>query len=598
ESELKASKLRDSAQLRSQNNNGDICFGSSDGNAASAAPPASTNFDNSVDVLPEILSHRLPLASRSEPLMDVRYSPGGSGDAASNDRGGDADRFAHVSRSAPGGSALVSRAARGLPGALEGAVGHVPQTRLGRGKYQISFDNAHTPSPSTANERRPRGPDKATTEGMAQALRMVTKSFAIATVIVAGGAAVAVAATFRALDVQTLEDLPVKGKAAIQPRIDAIAQWLSPLNHQVQQHTHFPGTFLMLLLQWQHPSLKQSTLHPAYSVGRPHDAAHLPLQATCNHFPGTFLVLLLQRQNSPLWHSALHPPYSVGRPYNAAHPALQQCKWHLADGKVQGADGKVQGADGRVRGADGKVQGTDGKVQGADGKVQGADGKVRGADGKVQGADGKVRGADGKVRGADGKVRGADGKVRGADGKVQGADGNVQGADGKVQGADGKVRGADGKVQGADGKVRGADGKVRGADGKVQGADGKVRGADGKVRGADGKVRGADGKVRGADGKVQGADGNVQGADGKVQGADGKVRGADGKVQGADGKERGADGKVRGADGKVRGADGKVQGADVALGDPPDDVITPVGATSAGAGVSGAVARHCYPVVL
>ncbi|CAI5998972.1 unnamed protein product [Closterium sp. NIES-64] len=256
--------------------------------------------------------------------MDVRYSPGGSGDAASNDRGGDADRFAHVSRSAPGGSALVSRAARGLPGALEGAVGHVPQTRLGRGKYQISFDNAHTPSPSTANERRPRGPDKATTEGMAQALRMVTKSFAIATVIVAGGAAVAVAGTFRALDVQTLEDLPVKGKAAIQPRIDAIAQWLSPLNHQVQQ----------VAAEWQMKEGDQSALGSRFA-----------------------------------------------EPYNAAHPALQQCKWHLADGKVQGAD------DGKVQGADGKVQGADGKVQGADGKVQGADGKVRGADGKVQGAD-------------------------------------------------------------------------------------------------------------------------------------------------------------------------------------------------------------------
>ncbi|CAI5483871.1 unnamed protein product [Closterium sp. Yama58-4] len=130
ESELKASKLRDSAQLR----NGDKCIGSSDGNAASASPPASTNFENSVDVLPEILSHRLPLASRSEPLMDVRHSPGGSGDAANNDRGGNDDKFAHVSRSAPGGSPHVSRASRGLPGALEGAVGHVPQTRLGRGK--------------------------------------------------------------------------------------------------------------------------------------------------------------------------------------------------------------------------------------------------------------------------------------------------------------------------------------------------------------------------------------------------------------------------------------------------------------------------------
>ncbi|CAI5987292.1 unnamed protein product [Closterium sp. NIES-65] len=326
ESELKASKLRDSAQLRSQNNNGDICFGSSDGNAASAAPPASTNFDNSVDVLPEILSHRLPLASRSEPLMDVRYSPGGSGDAASNDRGGDADRFAHVSRSAPGGSALVSRAARGLPGALEGAVGHVPQTRLGRGKYQISFDNAHTPSPSTANERRPRGPDKATTEGMAQALRMVTKSFAIATVIVAGGAAVAVAGTFRALDVQTLEDLPVKGKAAIQPRIDAIAQWLSPLNHQVQQ----------VAAEWQMKEGDQSALGSRFAE----------------------------------W-------------VQGADGKVQG-----ADGRVRGADGKVQGADGKVQGADGKVQGADGKVQGADGKVRGADGKVQGADGKVQGAGG------------------------------------------------------------------------------------------------------------------------------------------------------------------------------------------------------------------
>ncbi|CAI7843309.1 unnamed protein product, partial [Closterium sp. NIES-53] len=236
ESELKASKIRESAQLRSQ-------YKIEDGNATSASPPSSTNLENSVDVLPDILSHRLPLASRSEPLMDVRPSPGGSGDAESNVRDGDDGRFAHVSRSASGGSAhvsisaadgsaYVSRASRGLPGALEGAVGHVPQTSLGRGKYQISFDNEHTPSPSTANERRPRGPDKATAEGMAQALRMVSKSFAIATVIVAGGAAVAVAATFRALDVQTLEDLPVKGKAAVQPRIDAIARWLSPLNHQ------------------------------------------------------------------------------------------------------------------------------------------------------------------------------------------------------------------------------------------------------------------------------------------------------------------------------------------------------------------------------
>ncbi|CAI7790422.1 unnamed protein product [Closterium sp. NIES-53] len=146
ESELKASKIRESAQLRSQ-------YKIEDGNATSASPPSSTNLENSVDVLPDILSHRLPLASRSEPLMDVRPSPGGSGDAESNVRDGDD----------------------------------------------------------------------------------VSKSFAIATVIVAGGAAVAVAATFRALDVQTLEDLPVKGKAAVQPRIDAIARWLSPLNHQVQQ---------------------------------------------------------------------------------------------------------------------------------------------------------------------------------------------------------------------------------------------------------------------------------------------------------------------------------------------------------------------------
>ncbi|GJP40845.1 hypothetical protein CLOM_g516 [Closterium sp. NIES-68] len=170
ESELQASRLRESAQLRSQNNT-EAHSVSSNGDATSASPPATTNLEDAVDVLPEILSHRLPLASRSEPLIDVRHSPGGSGDTMT-ERDGVDNRFAHVSRSAPGASAHVSRASSGLPGALEGALGHVPETRLGRSKYQISFDGAHMPSPSTANERRPRGPDKATAEGMAQALRM------------------------------------------------------------------------------------------------------------------------------------------------------------------------------------------------------------------------------------------------------------------------------------------------------------------------------------------------------------------------------------------------------------------------------------------
>lgn len=207
ESELKATKLKERLQP------GDDATSS-----GQSAPSTDHSESGHVDVLPEILSHQLPLSGRPSALLDARHGL--------VDRGVDGGVLTAVDR---------MRATQGLPPLLAGLVGHAPRARMGRGNNELSASGQVWPRPSTANEMRPRGADKATAEGVSQALKMVTKAFAVATVVVAGAAALATVAAFRALDIKSLADLPSKGRAAAEPGADAIRRWFRPLHKLADQ---------------------------------------------------------------------------------------------------------------------------------------------------------------------------------------------------------------------------------------------------------------------------------------------------------------------------------------------------------------------------
>ncbi|XP_068656042.1 uncharacterized protein [Aristolochia californica] len=109
----------------------------------------------------------------------------------------------------------------------------LPQVTFGPKRWQFPTMGDHSISASTANELRH---DMHSTvnsknlEAAAQGLSQIGKAFAVASVVVFGGATVAFTVTASKLQLQSIDDIKTKGKGLLQPQLEIAREQLVPVH--------------------------------------------------------------------------------------------------------------------------------------------------------------------------------------------------------------------------------------------------------------------------------------------------------------------------------------------------------------------------------
>ncbi|KAI3870483.1 hypothetical protein MKX03_022676 [Papaver bracteatum] len=167
--------------------------------------------ETQADVLPEILKHSLPL-NISEPFSESSIST-----ASKWNLPRDVSKVHSLSSEAinPFGSYIA-----------------LPQVTLGPKRWRFP-EGENSVFASTANDLRT---DKYNIYGDAEKLKAISAgisqigaSFAIATAVVFGGAALAFGITASKLDIHNSEDIKTKGKDLLQPKFDGVRDQLVPM---------------------------------------------------------------------------------------------------------------------------------------------------------------------------------------------------------------------------------------------------------------------------------------------------------------------------------------------------------------------------------
>eukprot|EP00898_Chlorokybus_atmophyticus_P000050 jgi/Chlat1/1045/Chrsp110S01559 len=184
----------------------------------SSSSSSSLSFDESsctTDVLPEVLAQRRLLSGG-----------GGGGDGVS-----EAERR-RVERAPP----IPPRTSRGttLRATPTLQMWELPQTPLGRGRWDLQMVE-DTPSRPPPRPRAIPQSEHARRAALGRGVWMLTKAFTTATAVVTLGFGGAVILTAKVLDIHSLEDIPTRGKAALEPRIERLRDAVRPMSQQVSR---------------------------------------------------------------------------------------------------------------------------------------------------------------------------------------------------------------------------------------------------------------------------------------------------------------------------------------------------------------------------
>ncbi|KAK8918255.1 hypothetical protein KSP39_PZI021113 [Platanthera zijinensis] len=183
-----------------------------------AAANSSTSIvEEPADVLPEILRHTIPIRVNAETAADRSLST--------------ASKWLLKNPYPSPASTLSADALNPLR-----AYASIPQATFGPKRWEL-LNEQPSFSASTANElRRDRHPPispeklKALTTGYSQ----IGKAFAVATMIVFGGATALVVYTAHRLQIENTDHIRSKGRDLIQPRVEVIREQLIPLRFWVE----------------------------------------------------------------------------------------------------------------------------------------------------------------------------------------------------------------------------------------------------------------------------------------------------------------------------------------------------------------------------
>ncbi|XP_031472809.1 uncharacterized protein LOC116258128 [Nymphaea colorata] len=190
----------------------------------SSSPPASSS-SAAADVLPEVLRHSLPLKTDRPSSLSTLS--------------------AYSKWSLPNSSDPSSRRSLDAVNPLRAFVS-LPPVTFGPRRWSLPNSDQSIPA-STANELRR---DKATNSdakklrAMAEGISQIGKAFVVATMIVFGAATITFAFAASQLDLQSNEDIKVKGKSLLQPKFEGVKACFTPLRtwvESISKHDTFDG---------------------------------------------------------------------------------------------------------------------------------------------------------------------------------------------------------------------------------------------------------------------------------------------------------------------------------------------------------------------
>ncbi|KAK1274645.1 hypothetical protein QJS04_geneDACA019004 [Acorus gramineus] len=179
------------------------------------SPPLPTDVPtqtaSKADVLPEILRHSVPLSTTTH-----------SSSSSSS--------FNHSKWVIDSGKAASSRSLD-ASNPLRAYVS-LPQVTFGPRRWQLP-DGHHSVAPSTANDLRRNDSyshvDPEKLRAAAVGLSQIGKAFAVATMIVFGGATLVSVLIASKLQLQNIDDIESKGRDALQPRFQMIREKMDPI---------------------------------------------------------------------------------------------------------------------------------------------------------------------------------------------------------------------------------------------------------------------------------------------------------------------------------------------------------------------------------
>ncbi|CAN6471947.1 unnamed protein product [Victoria cruziana] len=180
----------------------------------SSSPPSSSPSE-AADVLPEVLRHSLPLKSDQPSSLSTLSS--------------------YSKWSLPNPSGLTSRPSLDVVNPLRSLVS-LPQVTFGPRRWSLPNSDKSI-SASTANELRhdkSANVDPMKLRAVAEGISQIGKAFVVATLIVFGGATITFAFAASKLDLQSNEDVKVKGRNLLQPKFECVKAYFTPLKTWVE----------------------------------------------------------------------------------------------------------------------------------------------------------------------------------------------------------------------------------------------------------------------------------------------------------------------------------------------------------------------------
>ncbi|KAL8167194.1 hypothetical protein V2J09_008693 [Rumex salicifolius] len=190
--------------------------------SASSRTPASATGDGA-DILPEVLRHSLPPKLLHQEALSDYSSP--------------VSTSVKWSILSPGEEARFYGASPDVMNPLRGFLS-LPQVTFGPKRWQLA-EVGNSVSESTANELRGADQQPSLTphkiKAAAEGLDHIGKAFAGATAVIFASAALTFELAALTLQIHTREDIRVKGRDLVQPRMDTLKERLVPLRTWVDQ---------------------------------------------------------------------------------------------------------------------------------------------------------------------------------------------------------------------------------------------------------------------------------------------------------------------------------------------------------------------------
>lgn len=184
----------------------------------------SSHEEGNADVLPEILQHSLP-EQQFDGLLPSPFSPSPSSLAAS------LSSSVHSSPSSSHHRMDTNGPLSFLP--------TLPQASFGPSRWTPAEEEVKILA-STANESRMEGMttmDDARAKALVDGYAIVMKAFLIATALVVGGATVVAGVVGSKLQIRSIDDIPIKGREHMQPRVELIRESFEPWRQWVQKRS-------------------------------------------------------------------------------------------------------------------------------------------------------------------------------------------------------------------------------------------------------------------------------------------------------------------------------------------------------------------------